>query len=451
MCVVTMRARRAAFRPERVRAGKMDARRERGMHGQCDVSVPAVVFAADDYCALGHVRTLGRLGVRVLCADREDKALAAASRYCADLHEWDFETSADGDSVAFLVRLAERIGGRPVLFATGDQRTLLVDRHREVLAPHFRIPAPRHGSVDRLYSQRTLFELCRACGVPAPETRFPSGRDDVAAQAAALRFPLVLKAIDPDRLMRRTGRRMAVAKDLAELLRWFAALDEPGVSNLALQEFVPGTASDRWVLSAYYDGFSNCRFALTGRKLRQWPVAGGMTTYGQCAPCESIIASMTTLARAAGYHGMLDADFCHDARDGQWKLLDVNPRAGANFRLAVDRNGLDVVRAAYLDMTGQPIPSVEPDWNRSWMVEDKDLFACRELAIEVPDAGAAEWWRTLQRVSERGYLAADDARPGLALMLRLGDRALRSIRRRVAGARPAGGSPIPGPGHGLPG
>ena len=57
--------------------------------------------------------------------------------------------------------------------------------------------------------------------------------------------------------------------------------------------------------------------------------------------------------KAIGYQGILDIGYRYDRRDGQYKVLDVNPRIGCTFRLFAATNGMDVARALYLDMTGQ--------------------------------------------------------------------------------------------------
>ena len=58
-----------------------------------------------------------------------------------------------------------------------------------------------------------------------------------------------------------------------------------------------------------------------------------------------------------------------------YKLLDVNPRIGGTFRLFVGPDGTDVLRALYLDLTGQAIPPTsEPD-GRRWIVEPQDLIS----------------------------------------------------------------------------
>ena len=57
----------------------------------------------------------------------------------------------------------------------------------------------------------------------------------------------------------------------------------------------------------------------------------------------------------------------------------MNPRIGSSFRLFVGRNGLDVARALYLDLTDQPIPESEIRPGRRWWVEDQDAATCLKL------------------------------------------------------------------------
>ncbi len=117
-------------------------------------------------------------------------------------------------------------------------------------------------------------------------------------------------------------------------------------------------------------------------------------------------------------------DFCHDKRDGLWKLVDVNPRAGANFRLFVDQQGLDVVRALYLDLTGQSLPAVEPAWGRRWLVEDKDLQALRAYKSE-GSLTLGAWLNSLRSVSELAHIAVDDPWPSTVFATRWVSKLMR--------------------------
>src|SRR5262249_22550268 len=142
--------------------------------------------------------------------------------------------------------------------------------------------------------------------------------------------------------------------------------------------------------------------------------------------------------------GGLDLGYRYDCRDGRYKVNDVNPRVGAMLRVFVGDNGMDVVRALYLDMTGQAIvPTVAPD-GRKWIVEDHDLrssfFYYRSGQLSI-----ADWIRSLRGVKETAYFAHDDLRPFGAMLMRNTKAAFKySIGSRSK--RPATAVPQPSDG-----
>lgn len=392
---------------------------------------PVVLFRADNYASLGMVRSLGRMGVDVYCVDHEAGALATRSKYCSRAYHWDFETAQDEDSVQFLISLAQSLPLKPILIPTFDHRNLLVDRHRARLSEWYILPQPTAGAVPTLYDKRSMHELCITHGVPTPRTAFPTTTPQALAAADSFDFPLVLKALDGDRLMRTKGCRLVVVHDRAELEHHFHRLNDPDEPNLALQEFIPGGLGDAtWMLNAYFDRSGRCTFALTGRKLRQMPVNGGMTAMGVCEPCDDLARHMERIVRASGYHGVIDADFIHDRRDGSWKLIDINPRPGATFRLFVDRRGTDCIRALYFDLTGQATPATDPDWTRKWLVEDKDLSSAL-ASLRKKELTFVGWIGSFRGVREVAHIALDDLSPSWAFLKRLAGQQLSGLQRRM--------------------
>lgn len=396
-----------------------------------DVSTPVVVFRAETYCALGIFRSLGRLGVKVYGIDSLPGAYGLRSRYCAGKFFWDFEKSAPEASVAFLKQVARTVGGRPLLIPTFDTRSLLVADHAEELAEHYVFPRPAPGATRQLYSKREMYRICSEERIPTAETRFPSTLADLEDAMGSLRFPMALKGIDGDRLMRRTGGlRMLIAGRSEELRAAFARLDEPGHPNLILQEFIPGDDDQVRMVAGYFDEQSQCRFAVSARKIRQLPLRGGITALGVCDPCEPAVDSTRRIVRAVSYRGILDVDFRYDVRDGLHKMLDVNPRPGAHFRLFADRNGLDVVRALYLDMTRQALPPVEPRWGRRFVVENVDLYASVGLWREGRLTLSA-WLTSYRGVAETAYVAWDDLVPSTLFVSGLVQKTARALYERL--------------------
>ncbi len=80
-----------------------------------------------------------------------------------------------------------------------------------------------------------------------------------------------------------------------------------------------------------------------------------------------------SFVKALGYRGVFDCGYRYDPRDGHYKMLDVNPRMGSNFRQCVGADGMDVVQAMYLDLAGHPLPREEPAEGRVWWVENRDM------------------------------------------------------------------------------
>ena len=121
------------------------------------------------------------------------------------------------------------------------------------------------------------------------------------------------------------------------------------------------------MFNGYFNRDSECLIGITGQKLRQFPPYTGFTSLGICRDNETVREMTRGLMKQLGYRGVLDLGYRYDARDGLYKLLDVNPRVGSTFRLFVSSTGLDVVRALYLDLTEQ-----EPERERSPRAEMAD-------------------------------------------------------------------------------
>ncbi|HET7230268.1 MAG TPA: hypothetical protein VFJ16_09710 [Longimicrobium sp.] len=394
-----------------------------------DVSVPAVVLGFH-HGGLGIARSLGRLGVAVAGVDADPRAAGLRSRYLARALTWSVAREGGEASVARLLALAGELGGRPVLIPTTDDLARFVAENAGALGERFRFPRVDAATVRAFSDKRELYFLCRRLGVPTPDTAFPRSRRDVARFAARCAFPVMVKGIDGARLERRTGRKMAIARTAAELLALYGELEDPAGPNLMLQDYVPGGDDTVWMFNGYFDGRSECRAGFTGKKLRQHPVHTGATSLGICLENAEVYRLTADFMKRVGYRGVLDIGWRYDARDGGYKLLDPNPRIGSTFRLFVDRDGMDVARYLYLDMTGQPLPPARQREGRKWLVEERDLESSLDYAREGA-LGLRQWARSFRGVEESAWFARDDLRPFVVVMGRTAARGARALGRRA--------------------
>ena len=196
-----------------------------------------------------------------------------------------------------------------------------------------------------------------------------------------------------------------------------------------LQEFIPGGIDQDWFFHGYCDAASTCRPAFTGVKERSYPAHAGLTSLGRCEPNAVLSDQVTALLGKLGYRGILDLDLRLDRRDGEYKLLDFNPRLGAQFRLFQTTAGVDVATAAYLDLTGAAIPEGAPVAGRRFVVENYDPLGALgywrrgELSLRA-------WAASLRGIDETAWFAADDLAPFGLMCLRMGWRLIsRPISR----------------------
>ena len=379
-----------------------------------NIATPIVVLRAIRHGSLCIARSLGILGIQVFMVERDPWGPAVLSRYCSGYFQWNFETSSAGESVQFLLEAAGKIGRRPILMPTTDASALLVAHHADALKQAYDFPDQRPGIALALSNKASMFHLARDCGIPTPETFFPQCRADVETLLETAALPVMLKALDYN-LLQRTfsgdGKQIATSRD--EVLLKYDQMQNPEQPNLVLQEYIPGGEDTIWMFNGYFNRDSECLFGMTGQKIRQSPVYTGSTCLGVCRRNDDVMTLTLRFMKSIGYRGIVDIGYRYDARDRQYKVLDVNPRIGSTFRLFTGDGDMDVARALYLDVTGQTIQPSSPRYGRKWMVEDCDLVSSiryyRDGELTVKD-----WLRSFRGVQETAFLSLRDPLPAIA-------------------------------------
>jgi D-aspartate ligase len=384
-----------------------------------DSSTPILIFGLRrgtfHHGALGIARSAGRLGIPVYRIALERLAPAAFSRYRKGWSVLAGDAS-EQEVMRALSEQRQRIG-RAVLVPIDDAASVFVDAHADELREQFLFPAQPHGLPEMLASKRAMYEMCREHDIATPWSAFPASEDELLAHAGEMRYPVVLKVVKAEDAPATAGP-VTIAADRDEMLGAYRQMRASDGSNVMLQEYVPGLPESVWMFNGYFDRDSRCKIGMTGRKLRQSPPYTGSTTLGECVWNETVHETTVRLMGALGYRGILDIGYRYDARDGSYKLLDVNPRIGGTFRLFVGADGIDVLRALYLDVTGQAVPPTSAADGRRWMVQPIDL-ASSIAYRKRKDITFAAWLRSFKGVREDAWFALDDPLPFIVLWVRL--------------------------------
>jgi D-aspartate ligase len=411
-----------------------------------DASVAVVVLklrhSIVHYGALGVIRSLGRLGIPVYAVHESRWAPPATSKYLRGGFVWatgdiqdDPDRLLDG-----LMTIADRIGDPAILVPTDDAAAVFVAEQAATLEGRFCFPRPPVALPRALASKRGLYQLCNDLGVPCPMAVLPSSRAEVEAFCEDATFPVVVKGAEPWLLPKGAGvRSTSIAHSPERVLDLYQLVEGHRATGLLLQEYISPEAGQDWFFHGYCDAASRCLVSFTGRKLRSYPAQAGPTSLGRWVPNEELQRQSEELFRAISYRGVMDLDYRLDLRDGRYKLLDFNPRLGAQFRLFEDDLGIDVVRAMHLDITGRAVPQGRPIAGRAFIVENHDPIASWQYR-RAGELTLRAWWRSLTGVREAAWFAADDLVPFLMICLRF--LLARGGRVLAGGRRPAlaGGS-----------
>lgn len=408
--------------------GRRSSPRLAGSGLDVDRSVPALAFKVGQYPVhsggVGVIRTLGRLGVPVYAITEPGLTPAGVSRYCSGRLVWRATGLERQDQLVVDLREVGRRIGRPsVIVPVDDEAAVLVAEHAAELSEYFLAPAVRPGLPRQLASKSGLFQLCRQQGVAAPATVTPASVDEVAAFAATASFPVVVKNAETwDRRRNPVVPGTTVLRSAEELLALVGSAGAAGETDqggcgadgagrarvgdartggaggvggdggdawvggarvgggvrapgVIVQEYLPPDQAQDWIVQLYCDADSNCAVLFTGRKVRSWPPHTGVTACGYSMPNPELAAIAERFCLQIGFRGIADLDWRLDLRDGQYKLVDFNPRSGNQFRLFETDAGVDVVRAMHLDLTGRTVPPGPQVQGRRIIIEHVDLPA----------------------------------------------------------------------------
>jgi D-aspartate ligase len=287
-----------------------------------------------------------------------------------------------------------------------------------------------------------MFAIASKAGVPSPATLFPQNLEDVLNYGAQIKFPVMLKGIYGNRLQERTGKKMVCARSREDLIKMYKELEDPEQPNLMLQELIPGGDDQVHIFNGYFNADSDCLAAFTGYKVRQCPIHVGCASLGEYRWNDEVADITVKFMKAIGYRGVLDIGYRLDPRDGRYKVLDVNPRVGQAFRIFVAENGMDVVRALYMDLTGQQLLPIVPREGRRWIIEDYDfIFSILSYYLE-GSLTFGQWLRSFKGLEECAWFDLHDPLPFIKMaqgyikrLVKRGPQRLNLGKKRIIGLK----------------
>lgn len=403
-----------------------------------DTTTPVVIVNCK-LGALGIMRSLGSQNIPVYGVDADRRSPGMLSKYCRGKFLMGLNGHNGAEFLDYLLMIGEGLGRPSILIPTSDETSVFVAENAAELRKRFIFPHTPPELMKALISKKEMYHLAKKHNVPTAYTEFPESIADVKAYIRSAKLPVMVKGIFGNRLQERTGMKMVIAHTAEELIYYYKLLEDPEAPNVMLQEYIPGGDDQIYIFNGYFNENSDCLAAFTGHKIRQFPVHVGCASLGICKWNGTVSRITTDFMKAVGYRGILDIGYRYDARDGKYKVLDINPRIGQAFRLFLSENGMDVARALYMDLTGQTPCPVAPREGRKWIIEDFDVISSYHYFKE-GSLSLGEWIRSFKRLEEGAWFSLNDPVPFTVMAAGLLKRSVLYMGRKARVAKNDGRS-----------
>lgn len=322
---------------------------------------------------LAAIRALGEKGIRVRVADFKPDRPAFNSRFNGG-------AAINGDTVEQIIEnvlvATQQESQPPIVIPTSDAMVLGLVEHRERYAGKLKtFHAIENGLAATMTDKAGFYQQCLDANVPTAKTAFPKTADEMLALAESFQFPLLLKPVFGHLWRERLkGHKLLVANSQADLNRIVDSFGDDA-DGLMVQELVPGPEEDIWIGGVYRSETGQHDGCFVGQKTRQYPPDFGSASYAKSLYKPEIEDLSWKFLDAVDYRGICGTEFKLDRRDGQYKIIEVNPRPTLWFHL-VSAAGMNMFEYAFRDMAGErlttpmnpQIPGVR------WCFPDKDFL-----------------------------------------------------------------------------
>ena len=367
-----------------------------------------VLLMGGDCGALGAARSLGRLGIDIRFLPGVN-SVAGFSRYARRVKDWP-GAEADG-AIGWLERYATHGDAQGfVLMPAGDSEVRLVTGNHARLSELYHVAAPPWQTLRYAADKQLTYERAAGLGIGHPRTWRLA--DAEAARNTELIFPLILKPAMKEGVNALTKAKAWRINDREQFLPLFEkALQLAGAGGLVVQELIPDTGLNQFSYTAFYDR-GEPRAVMAARRTRQWPRKVGTGTFVETLGPQAFEADAEKFLQSLEYTGLVEIEFMLDPRDGQFKLIDVNPRIWTWHTLGLSA-GVNFAIEVWSHANGRSTAKSRAAPGHSWIYMLRDIpAACGE--IFAGNLRLPAYLQQLRKVSSFANFAWDDPLPALA-------------------------------------
>jgi predicted ATP-grasp superfamily ATP-dependent carboligase len=381
----------------------------------------AILAAGSNITTLGLARCFAGTGVDVYAVDTDGGAgFLKRSKYIDRVIALGPRISATEAFVEELCaagkELKERDRRRVLLFPSEDTGLRVCADHWERLKEYFLLLGdPGERDPARFLDKGRFFQALPGEAPYVPRTMYFADIASLEASRDDLPYPAVVKPARKDigmSFQKKLGAKLLVVKSPGDLSGKVRALFPR--EGVVVQECIEHNEGDEVCWWGYRSRHGELA-GMTAREMRKYPHPGGTATFMRSERVPQLHEYAREILDRIGFWGLCEMPFLPAGPAGQYKVLELNPRAWLQIGL-MHRSGLNAPLLAYRDAMGVEVPVPEPGVREGviWMSPEYDLL--RALCSGRPArriANLARWLADVRRADDRTVW--DCAEPGVIM------------------------------------
>jgi len=380
---------------------------------------PAILLGGGSITGLGVIRNLGKNGVDVYYVS-EQKDETIFSKYCKKYFiipniEHDIEVLR-----SFLARLEKEIHSCALIFPGSDLFCLNLSylKDKKEMGNSYYAIVPSKEIVEILVNKKKFYQSLDKHKILHPLIHSIESFVDLKKISKEVNYPVYLRPSVSPIFREKFLKKGFVARSEEELMKYYMLASKYNI-DVMIQEIIPGPAENLFGINCYFDKDSNPRGFFAYQRLREWPHRFGNSSLMESISISDVSSIRETTANylhSLRYHGIMDAEFKKDPRDGNFKFLEVNARSWWQNSFPT-KCGINLVFMAYLDAIGYKIGYVENyEVGVKWICFFDDLRSSIKM-FKDGDMTVWKWLSSLRRINDWASFSMDDRLPWIASQL----------------------------------
>ena len=276
---------------------------------------------------LAVVRSLGKKGIEVTVGENTRFATSLFSKYATKKVIYPSSRTKPDVFVEFLINELKQ-DPYDILFPMEEDTLLLIAKNKDRFSRLTYLLIPDCEKIEFARNKKSIIKKAQELDIPCPKTWFIGDIGEVERIAKEIQYPAVIK---PQVSFGSYGiKRVRNEKELVSKYK-----EVHTIYPLPLiQESIP-QEGEAFGVSALFNKDSELRAVFVHKRLREYPVAGGPSTLRESVKNPKVQEMGLKLLKALNWVGVAMVEFKVDPRDGEPKLMEINPRFWGSLQLAI--------------------------------------------------------------------------------------------------------------------